>query len=115
MTALEVDIEELQYYLIGPDESDVDIRHITASARGEKQQRLLHTFSQQGVSQFMVASVARWDEHARMLMIHEQKCKEPSQTVEHMSEGQEMCVTMMERKKILQRETPEEFHKQIFQ
>ena len=79
--SLEVDSEELEYYLLGPEESDVDIRHIALVARGEKHQRLFCTFSQQGTSEFLVASVARWDEHARMLVIHEQKCQELSQTV----------------------------------
>ena len=51
----------------------------------------------------MVGSVVRWDEHARMLVIHEQKCKEPGQSVKHMSERQEMLWAMMERQKILLR------------
>ena len=42
---LEVDIEELECYLLGPDESDVDIRCIALYARGEQQKRLFHTFS----------------------------------------------------------------------
>ena len=32
-----------------------------------------------------------------------------------MSERQELLATVMERKKTLQKEAPEEFHKQIFQ
>ena len=47
----------------------------------------------------MVASVARWDEHARMLVIHKEKCKEPSQSVQHMNERQEMFSAMTERKR----------------
>ena len=38
--SLEVDIEELQDYLLGPEELDVDVRHIALNARGEKHQRL---------------------------------------------------------------------------
>ena len=38
-----------------------------------------------------------------MLLTHEQKCKELSQAVEHMSERQEQLVAMMERIKILGR------------
>ena len=33
--------------------------------------RLFHTCSQQGTTDFLVATVARWDEHARMLLMHE--------------------------------------------
>ena len=105
-----VDIEELEYSLLGPNELDVDITHIAMNAKGEKHQRLFHTFSQQGVSEFMVASVARWDEHSIILVIHERKCRELSQPVQHMSDK-----ARMERTKILQSEVPEEFHKQIFQ
>ena len=103
----DVDIEEWEYYLLGPNEFDVDIKHMALNARGEKQQRLFHTFRQQGTSEFMVASVARWDQHARMPGIHEQKCKERSQTVKHLSDRQEMLLAMMERKKILRRKVPE--------
>ena len=38
--SLEVDIEELEYYLLGPDEPRVDIRFFALNARGEPQQRL---------------------------------------------------------------------------
>ena len=38
--SLEVNIEELEYYLLDPDELDVDIRHIALNARGEQQQGL---------------------------------------------------------------------------
>ena len=77
-TSLEVDMEVLKCHLPGPDELDID--------KGEQQQRLFHTFSQQRISDFLVATVARWDEHARMLVIHERKCQELSQAVEDMSE-----------------------------
>ena len=42
---LAVDIEELECNLLGPDESDVDIRCIALYARGEQQKKLFHTFS----------------------------------------------------------------------
>ena len=34
--SLEVDIEELEYYLLGPEQLDVDVRLIALNARGEK-------------------------------------------------------------------------------
>ena len=36
--SLEVFIEELEYDLLGPDEIDVDIKHIALKAREEQQQ-----------------------------------------------------------------------------
>ena len=61
--SLEVDIEELEDCLLRP-----------LNARGEKHRRLFHTLSSQELSEFLVASVERWDEYSRMLSIHEQKC-----------------------------------------
>ena len=58
--SLEEDIEELEDCPLGPEELEVDIRHIALNARGEKHRRLFHTFSSQGLSAFLVASVARW-------------------------------------------------------
>ena len=71
--------------------------------------------SQQGTSEFMVASVARWGEHARMLMIHQQKCKKLSLVVEDMSERQDAFGYDGKAKRMLQRAALDELHKQIFQ
>ena len=79
-------------------ELDVDIWYLALHARGEQQQRLFHTFSQKGTSDFLVATVARWDEHEKMLVSLEQKCQEHRQAVEPIGERQS-----------------EEFQKQIFQ
>ena len=45
------------------------------------------TFSHQEISEFLIASVARWDEHGRMLAVHEQKCQELSQIVKVIAKG----------------------------
>ena len=111
----EVGVKELEHYLLAPDEQHVDIRHIALHARGDRHQRLFHTFSQQGRSELWLASAARWDEHERMLLLHERKCQVLCQAIEHMGEKQEMLMAMMERKKIMQREAPEGFQKQTFQ
>ena len=71
-----VDIGELEYYLLGPSELDVDIRYLALHARGEQQQRLFHTFSQKGTTDFLVTPAARWDEHERKFVTPEQKCQE---------------------------------------
>ena len=64
---------------------------------------------------FLVATVARWDEHARMLVIHEQKCQELSQTIKYTTEQQEKLLDVQERRKSLLKEASQEFSKQIFQ
>ena len=83
--SLEVDIGEMEY-------SDADIRYIALNTGGEQQQRLCHTPSQQGTSDLPVATVGRWYEHSRMLVIHEPKCQELSQVVKHLSEKQEKLI-----------------------
>ena len=57
----EVDIEEMKPYLLGLNEFEVDIRYIALHAGGERD--------------FLVVTVASWDEHERMRVIHEQKSK----------------------------------------
>ena len=99
--SLEVDINELAYFVLAQDERDVDVKYIALHAKGERQQRLFHTFCQKA-SDFWAASVERWDEHERMLVLHEQKCQELCHVIEQMSERQENLASVMERKKALQ-------------
>ena len=70
--SLEVETKELEYSLLAPEEQDVGLRRIALHASGDRHQRLFHTFSQQGRSEFWVASVARWDE-ARVACGHDRK------------------------------------------
>ena len=51
--SLEVDVVKLEGSPLGPDEQDVDIRHIALNARGEQQQWLFHF-----VREILVATVA---------------------------------------------------------
>ena len=46
----------------------------------------------------MVASVARWEEHLRMLIVLERKCLDLREAVEHLSEEQELLATLMQSK-----------------
>ena len=89
--SLEVDIKELEYFLLAVNEQSVDNRH----------------FGRQGENETWVASAPRWDEHKRMLTIHAQKFQELCQATEQMGERQEFLVAMMETKKMMQREVPE--------
>ena len=74
--SLEVDIKDLEHFLLAPDEPNVDIKHIALRARVGRHQNIFRTFARQGGHEIGVASAARWDEHERMLIIHEQKYQE---------------------------------------
>ena len=56
--------------------------------RGEQQQILFQIFSRQGAKEILVASVARWEEHLRMLIVPERRCLDLSDAVEQLSEKQ---------------------------
>ena len=64
--SMNLEMEELEYCLLGPEESEVDIRHIAMNASGKKRRRLFHYFSGQGPSECLVVSAARWDEYSRI-------------------------------------------------
>ena len=75
--------------LLGPEESEVDIRHIETNARDKKNDaRLFRIFIGQGQSEFSVVSAARWDEYSRMRARQEDECQELSNVIKYMSEGQ---------------------------
>ena len=112
--SLEVDIEELKIACWGQRSETSISGTFVLNARGEKLRRLFHAFSVQGLSGLLVASVARWDEHARKLGIHEQKCQELSQTIKCMSESQEKLLEMLERKHSLFKEAPDDLRKHTF-
>ena len=61
----------------------------------------------------MVASVARWEEHLRMLKVLERECLHFGAEIEHLSENQALLATLMS-KKCLQKNDPERFQEQIF-
>ena len=52
--SLEVDIEDLEYYALGPDELGVDIRNLALNARGEQQKK--RGFSTRSVSKEQATS-----------------------------------------------------------
>ena len=65
--SLKVEIEELEYGLLGPEEAEVDMRHIAM---------LFHFFIGQGHSEFLAVGAARWNEYSRMLARQEEECQE---------------------------------------
>ena len=56
---LEVDIKELEYFLLAPDEPNVDVKHVALQARGDGHQTLFRTFARPGGHEIGVASAAR--------------------------------------------------------
>ena len=56
-----VEVEELEV-LLGPKDSEVDLRQTLRYARKKKGGRIFEIFSSQGPSELLVASRARWEE-----------------------------------------------------
>ena len=88
--SLKVRVEELKL-LLGPEDSEVDLRCIVVLAQ-RTQGRILQISSTQGQSEFLVVRAARWNECSRM-----------------------RARAMMERKRNLMSEAPENLRKQVFQ
>ena len=78
-------------------------------------QKMFQIFSRQGSQEILVASIPRWEEHLKMLMILERECLDLSEAIRQLSEKQELLATLMEGKMSLQKVAPEEFRRQIFQ
>ena len=51
-------------------------------ARGEKHKKMFQIFSRKGAKEILVASVARWEEHQRMIMVLERECLDLSEAIE---------------------------------
>ena len=111
---LRVNAQELEYHVLAPNEPSIDIEHIVMQARGEGHQRLLQAFSRQGANKILVASVARLEEHQRVLIILEQKRQELCQPFEQTSERQKLLAARLEKMWVLQKEAPDKFHEQMF-
>ena len=113
--ALKVGTKELEDHELAPSEPRVDIDHTSRQARGEQSQGLFLIFSRQGATEILVACVARWEEHLRMLIVLERKCTDLSEANEQLSEKQVLLTTLMESTKSLQKVALEEFQRKIFQ
>ena len=62
----------------------------------------------------MIASVARWEENLRMLIVLERECLDLGEATEQLSEKQEFLATLMGSKKCPQKDVAERFQKPIF-
>ena len=106
--ALKVGTKDLEDHVLASNETSVNIEHIVRQAKGEKQKKKrIQTFSRQGAKEILVASVARWEEHLRMLMVQGRERLDVSEAIGHLSERQELLATLMESKKCLQKGAPE--------
>ena len=68
--------KDLKEQVLSPNEPSVNIERIARLARSEKRKKLFQIFSRQGASEIQVASVARWEEHLRMLIVLQRECLE---------------------------------------
>ena len=71
--ALKVSTRELKEQVLSPNESSAGIVRIARQARSEKSKKLFQIFSRQGANEIQVASMARWEEHLRMLVVLERE------------------------------------------
>ena len=55
-------------------EAGVHMERIARQARSEERKKLFQIFSRQGANEIVVASMARWEEHLRMLIVLEREC-----------------------------------------
>ena len=97
--ALKVDTKELKDHVLASSGPIVDIDHLARQTRGEQRQILFHILSRQGAKEILVASVAIWVEHLRMLIVMERRCLDLSEAIEreakivgHSDGEQEVCV-----------------------
>ena len=65
---------ELEHHVLAPNEPDLDMEHIVVLARGEKASKIVPGLQSARSKEFLVASVARWEEHLRMLIYLERTC-----------------------------------------
>ena len=65
--ALKVNTRELEHEVLATNEPRVDIQHIVGQARGEQHQGVFQIFRRQRAKEILVASVARLEEHLKML------------------------------------------------
>ena len=86
---LKVSTRELKQQVLSPDKSSVSTVRIARQARSEKSEKLFQIF-RQGANEVLIASMARWEEHLKRLVVLERHCLALREGVEHLSERQEI-------------------------
>ena len=82
-------------------------------ARNEKSTKLFQFF-RQGASEVLIASMARWEEQLKGLVVLERHCLALREEVEHLGERQTVLAVVMEGKMNMQKTAPQYFQRQIF-
>ena len=113
--ALKASTRELKEQVLSPDESSFSIVRIARQARSEKSKKLFQICSRQGANEIVVASMARWEERLRIVVVLERECLALREEVEHLNEKQEVLATLMEGKMNMQRVAPEKYQEKIFE
>ena len=108
---LKVSTRELKEQVLSPDESSVRKVRIARQARSEKSKKLFQIF-RQGANEVLIASMARWEEHLKGLVVLERHCLALREEVEHLNERQEVLAILTEGKMNMQKVAPEDFQRQ---
>ena len=69
---MKVEVEELES-LLGPEDSEVDVRRILEEARNTQGRAIFETFSSEGPNEYLVVSRARWDEYQRKMSVQKEE------------------------------------------
>ena len=96
---------------LSPDETSVNIERIARQARSEKSKKLCQIF-RQVANEVLIASMARREEHLRMLVVLQRECLALREEVEH-SDERHGVLTVLEGKMNMQKVAPEDFQRQI--
>ena len=88
---------ELKERVLSPNESSANIVRIARQARNEKNKKLFAIFTHK-MNEVVIASMARWEEQLKGLVVLERHCLALKEEVEHLSERQEFLTVLMESK-----------------
>ena len=93
---MKVSTRELKEQVLSPDESSVNEVRIARQARGENSKKLFQIF-RQGANEVFIASMARWEEQLKGLVVLEWHC------------------LALKGKMNMQKTAPEDLQRQIFE
>ena len=83
---------ELKEQFLSPDESSVKKVRIARQARSEKSKKLFQ-ICRQGANEVFIASMARWEEQLKELVVLEKHCMALREEVEHLNVKHEVLAT----------------------
>ena len=95
--SLKVSTGDLKEQVRSPDESSVNTERIARQARSEQSKKFFQ-ISRQSANEVLIASMARWEEHLRMLVVLERECLAVREEVEHSNVRQEVLTFLIMQK-----------------